>query len=393
MTEFQQRIQAEAEMVAEMHEKGMTNREIAEATGLSYPKVCRRLDRLGINASGSMRRRIREERGEEMMFLGECGFTLAEIGERVGASPSLVKFIFADLGYSKPEARTSRNRERFSRKADAEAKKMRAMAEDGMTCAEIAAEFGVSRNTVRNRIQRAGLVRGNDWHHAQFVEEITKKAEAAGYTIIGDPTRRGTVVRCSTCGTVREITCTTTNDMPSCPKCRARETAERSERREAERAERIARKAERAEANKRRKAARRLVTILTPRTCPRCGTVFHSTRPRDVYCSRTCSDREWSGSVRHRVRKYGGEYEQGITLGKLVRRDGMRCYLCGKECDWNDRRWGNLGPDYPTIDHVIPLAKGGGHTWSNVRVACARCNSDKRDIVLERVQRGKNVEF
>lgn len=384
MTEFQQRIQAEAEMVAEMHGRGMTNREIADATGLSYSKVCARLERLGLAASGMMRRRLKDEHGDEMMFLGECGLTINEIADRFGVSGATVSTIFRELGYSKPEARTSRQRERFSKKADAEAKKMRAMAEDGMTCAEIAAEFGVGKTTVRKRIQRAGLVRSNDWHHAQFAEEITKKAEAAGFTIVGDPTRRGTVVKCNTCGTVREITCTTTRDMPSCPKCRARETAERSEKREAEKAERIARKAARAEANKRRRAAARLVTILTPRTCPRCGTVFHSTRPRDVYCSKECSDREWSGDPRRRARKYGVEYETGITLGKLVARDGLTCYICGKTCDWNDRRWGNLGPDYPTRDHVVPLAKGGTHTWDNVKVACARCNSDKRDIILER---------
>lgn len=392
MTEFQQKVQAEAEMVAEMHEQGMTNREIAEATGLSYPKVCRRLDRLGINASGSMRRRIREEHGTEMMFLGECGFTLAEIGERVGASPSLVKNIFDDLGYSKPKARASRNRERFSKKADAEAKKMRAMAENGMTCAEIATEFGVCRNTVRKRIQRAGLVRGNDWHHAQFVEEITKKAEAAGYTIVGDPTRRCTVVKCNVCGTVREITCTTTNDMPSCPKCRARETAERraretaerSERREAERAERIARKAARAEANKRRRAAARLVNLLTPRICVRCGRVFHSSRAQALkFCSEKCVRETWHDNHIDRARKYGCERDAGITLKKLVERDGLECYLCGKTCDYSDKRWGSYGPDHPTIDHVFPLSRGGGHTWGNVRVACGACNAEKRDIILD----------
>lgn len=32
------------------------------------------------------------------------------------------------------------------------------------------------------------------------------------------------------------------------------------------------------------------------------------------------------------------------------------------------------GPDYPTIDHVIPLSKGGSHTWDNVKVACGECN-------------------
>ena len=66
-----------------------------------------------------------------------------------------------------------------------------------------------------------------------------------------------------------------------------------------------------------------------------------------------------------------------ITLIKLIQRDGSRCYLCGKETDFNDKRWISWGPDYPSIDHVIPLAKGGRHCWSNVRVCCGWCNVKK----------------
>lgn len=43
----------------------------------------------------------------------------------------------------------------------------------------------------------------------------------------------------------------------------------------------------------------------------------------------------------------------------------------------NDKRWGDYGPDYPTIDHIVPLSKGGPHLWSNVQVACAECNIAK----------------
>lgn len=30
-----------------------------------------------------------------------------------------------------------------------------------------------------------------------------------------------------------------------------------------------------------------------------------------------------------------------------------------------------------TVEHVIPLCKGGTHTWDNVRPAHAKCNFDK----------------
>jgi 5-methylcytosine-specific restriction endonuclease McrA len=35
------------------------------------------------------------------------------------------------------------------------------------------------------------------------------------------------------------------------------------------------------------------------------------------------------------------------------------------------------GDNYPTIDHITPISKGGTHTWDNVGLACKRCNTLK----------------
>ena len=394
MTEFQQRIQAEAEAMAEMHRAGKKNREIAEAFGCDPATVTYRLKRVGIKASGRMRRHLMEERGDEMVAMAKAGKTDKEIAVAVGCSPQLIPRMLHDLGCeTASEIRMKRNAELRRQRKDASraraeaekaallhrAQRMREMAEEGKSSAEIADEFGVCKHTVERWVKEAGLVRGNGWKHAQFVETVTKAADAAGYTIIGDPTRRCTVVRCNVCGSVREIACTTTRDMPSCPECASR----KREKREAERAERIARKAARAEANKRRRAVTRLVNLLTPRVCVRCGRVFHSSRAQALkFCSEKCVRETWHDNHIDRARKYGCERDAGITLKKLVERDGLECYLCGKTCDYSDRRWGSYGPDHPTIDHVFPLSRGGGHTWENVRVACGACNAEKRDIIL-----------
>lgn len=37
-----------------------------------------------------------------------------------------------------------------------------------------------------------------------------------------------------------------------------------------------------------------------------------------------------------------------------------------------------------TIDHVIPLSKGGRHEWTNVVTACSSCNNKKGDKSLEK---------
>jgi 5-methylcytosine-specific restriction endonuclease McrA len=46
---------------------------------------------------------------------------------------------------------------------------------------------------------------------------------------------------------------------------------------------------------------------------------------------------------------------------------GHRCVYCHK------RRKGKL-----TQDHVVPLSKGGSHTWGNIVPSCASCNSSKQ---------------
>ena len=75
--------------------------------------------------------------------------------------------------------------------------------------------------------------------------------------------------------------------------------------------------------------------------------------------------------------------DSDITLQKLYRRDKGICYLCGELCDWDDKEIREnviiCGNQYPSIDHVIPLAKGGLHSWDNIKLAHRMCNSLKGD--------------
>lgn len=76
--------------------------------------------------------------------------------------------------------------------------------------------------------------------------------------------------------------------------------------------------------------------------------------------------READYKRRQRAVKLGAETEH-VSLDEVVKRDGDACYLCGKETDRDDR----------TLDHVVPLRRGGKHIPSNCRVAHRRCNSKK----------------
>ena len=111
------------------------------------------------------------------------------------------------------------------------------------------------------------------------------------------------------------------------------------------------------------------------------------------YCSRKCrithNKSKDSDNIGHRLRKYGtaGAQRDVIHLDDLIKRDNGVCYLCGcetsKEDSWKDAKGYHVcGGRYPTIDHVIPLSKGGTHTWTNVKLACRNCNSIKEARIL-----------
>ena len=55
----------------------------------------------------------------------------------------------------------------------------------------------------------------------------------------------------------------------------------------------------------------------------------------------------------------------------IVERHDGRCYYCG------------VVPKKITIDHVVPLSRGGRHEASNVVPACQSCNSRKGSKLLE----------
>ncbi|WP_208028005.1 HNH endonuclease [Rhabdothermincola sediminis] len=68
--------------------------------------------------------------------------------------------------------------------------------------------------------------------------------------------------------------------------------------------------------------------------------------------------------VRVPYRRVAALSRRGVFL-----RDGGVCQYCGRKAD--------------SIDHVVPRSRGGSHAWENVVAACGRCNSAKRDRLLE----------
>lgn len=133
----------------------------------------------------------------------------------------------------------------------------------------------------------------------------------------------------------------------------------------------------------------------THATCKHCGKdylFFPSTRKfgrkkAGPYCSRRCNRKHnrSSSNISHRLRKHGSadKPRDAIRLDDVIERDHGICYICGCKATKQDHYFVHghftAGDSYPTIDHVTPIAKGGTHTWGNVRLACMKCNREKRD--------------
>lgn len=74
-------------------------------------------------------------------------------------------------------------------------------------------------------------------------------------------------------------------------------------------------------------------------------------------------------STVQRARQYGVAENGRVNRQAIIDRDKGTCYLCGAK----------PVPEDLTLDHVVPLSKGGPHLPENVRVACRHCNAVKHD--------------
>ena len=123
---------------------------------------------------------------------------------------------------------------------------------------------------------------------------------------------------------------------------------------------------------------------LLKKVCPVCGESFETYKSRQLTCSKECSVKKREQDRNHRntsfgarCKYFGAVFDSKVTASLVIERDQAVCQICGKQCNKEDKRWGNFGPDYPTVDHIVPLSKGGAHAWSNVQCVCAMCNSKK----------------
>jgi 5-methylcytosine-specific restriction endonuclease McrA len=64
-----------------------------------------------------------------------------------------------------------------------------------------------------------------------------------------------------------------------------------------------------------------------------------------------------------------------IAWRELGERDGWQCHICNRKVQ---KRAGTAKqPKGATVDHIVPVAHGGSHTWDNVALAHRVCNTSR----------------
>lgn len=181
-------------------------------------------------------------------------------------------------------------------------------------------------------------------------------------------------IKCTTCGSVRTLFSSTLRKSHNgyCDICRKVETEKRK----------LNERLDRQETKERERRHNRKIIQLAIPFCDYCGMIVPRGHRVCEECKKQNNKELWRrADIKRRSRIDSSIKDKDISLQKLYERDNGVCYICGRVCDWNDSEWKDgvfrVGKNYPTIEHLKPLSKGGTHTWSNIKLACLSCNAKK----------------
>lgn len=115
------------------------------------------------------------------------------------------------------------------------------------------------------------------------------------------------------------------------------------------------------------------------RTCLQCGVEFTPPygRAHASYCSNACC---YTRNYTLRRNLLTDPANDNVDPFVVFDRDDWRCQLCGVKTPRKLR--GTYEPNAPELDHIIPVSKGGMHTYLNTQCACRRCNIKKGNKIL-----------
>lgn len=368
------------DLAVEIIHNGGTFEDAAKATGFGAD-YCRQLAK----RSGMNFKKSKDDYIDEVALLSRVGQSAEEISAALSISISSVRRIAKENQIKIPrKASPSKfsEHEGYIRKAISA----------GKTYSDVARELGFDPKKTAEWCRKHGVnlteegkAKGfYDSHKVRFDSEEVKK-NSVSYVYIGGYVNSDSIidVECTVCKRRTKISYQQIRKATApieCRLCRSDASADRrAERQRLKEEQRAQREEQRRKKREEEEAAHADLMAKRWHACPVCGKM--TSRPK--YCSRECSNKLlWANhDHKRRVKIQAAMIDKDISLEEVFRRDNGICYICGMACEWDDcKRMGNVfiaGRLYPTIDHVVPLARGGEHRWENVRLAHKCCNSAK----------------
>lgn len=114
--------------------------------------------------------------------------------------------------------------------------------------------------------------------------------------------------------------------------------------------------------------------------CSECGSAFTVKGAWHRRCSPACQAKvkrgDRSNARANRRARERSAFVQRVYRKEIFERDGWRCQLCHKKVN---KHLSAPHPMSASLDHIIPLARGGTHEPSNCQLAHLTCNSTKSD--------------
>ena len=124
------------------------------------------------------------------------------------------------------------------------------------------------------------------------------------------------------------------------------------------------------------------------RHCGLCDTIkslTEFTKLKNGYYGRASNCSSCLSALGHkrRVSLREGDFDKTVTKEALFTLLGYECFYCGETMVTSSTTGQKYDPLLATYEHIVPVSKGGGHTFDNVVLACWRCNCSKNAMSYE----------
>lgn len=330
------------------------------------------------------------------------GLNAHKVSLIVGCSPISVKNWFPELAVKNSKKLTEEQQ-----------KQIIELRKQHKSYSQIGLILNISNSTVSNYCNKYPELKVTKEEHTSFgrltKEEVIKRLADKNYEYISGYVDYNSIItlKCNICGTVfskkADYIVRVNNTLSHCPHCKEirRQEQEQCRQKEQERKQ-IIKEFESLNNNYIReiKIAFNIATAnlrkLKPYKCKNCGKQFVTTQPSS-YCSEECKlyhkrYKDYLNSIQRKFKELNREedvIDKDISLYKVIKRDKGICYLCNKPVDTNDyhitaKGAVAVGNNYPSIDHILPISKGGKHSWDNVGLAHLICNSHKSNNIIDK---------